>query len=391
MGFSITLEELPRTLLGKIKRFAVRETYMPGENESESLVEPEELSEEDLELMKEDISRQIITYLEKQSTIKKTVVPGDLLELDLGIDSLGRIELAAGLEKLFDIKIKNEVIGNAFTVRDLITGIKPLLPEECGILSMDEIEEMTFGPGRWKEMLRVPPGVKSLEKIDLNPGWGAWVGGFVLSNLVRIICRVFFSLKVEGQENLPEKGPYMIYANHASYLDAFVLLASLPHLPKLDLFFIGYRVYFNVPIVRNLIKLGRIIPLDFSSHFLEALRSCFYVLKKGKVLCLFPEGLRTLDGNVRDFKKGFGILAKETGAKLVPVLMKGVFEAWPRTSRKPRRYPVKVIIGKAMHPEELEKRGFEKGAADSYRAICISAKEALVELDRQTKDSEARK
>jgi len=126
--------------------------------------------------------------------------------------------------------------------------------------------------------------------------------------------------------------------------------------------------------------MGRFIPFDFSTHFLEALRSCYYVLQHGKGLCFFPEGLRSTDGKVGEFKKGFGILSKVTGAKLVPVAIIGAHEAWPSTAKYPKRNPIKVVFGKALLPEDLEKEGLAMGAKDPYEAICLAARKALIEL-----------
>ena len=130
--------------------------------------------------------------------------------------------------------------------------------------------------------------------------------------------------------------------------------------------------------------MGRFIPFDFSTHFLEALRSCFYVLQHAKGLCFFPEGLRTTDGEIGEFKKGFGVLAKVTGAMLVPVAIVGAHEAWPSMSKYPRRYPIKVRFGKPLLPEELEKEGMLMGAQDPYEAICLAARKALMELKKGT-------
>jgi len=385
MGFSITLEGLPRTLLGKIKRFAVKETYAAKAAEEAYTPETKELSEEDLKMMEKDISRKITGYLEKQTGIKRAVVPADLLELDLGIDSLARIELASGLEKLVGMEIKDEIIGKAFTVRDLIAGIEPFLPAGGKALPVYEEGALfaTGAPGQWKKTLQVLPRQENLEKIDLNPGRGAYLVGFLFTCLFKTFFNLFYGLKIRGTENLPDKGPYILYVNHTSYLDPFLVVAAFPRFPRLDLFFMGFRVYVDVAVVRGLIKVGRIIPLDFSTHFLEALRSCYYVLKNGRGVCLFPEGLRSPDGRIAEFKKGFGILAKETKAKLVPVLIEGAYQAWPRTSRFPGRYPVKVTIGKALDPEELEKEGLEAGAEDSYAAICTSARKALLDLQNR--------
>ena len=124
----------------------------------------------------------------------------------------------------------------------------------------------------------------------------------------------------------------------------------------------------------------RFIPFDFSTHFLESLRSCYYVLDHGKSLCFFPEGIRSSTGVVGKFKKGFGILAKETGSKIVPVAIEGAHEAWSSTEQYPKRYPIKVRFGKPLLPEDLEKEGLACGVQNSYDAICIAARKALVEL-----------
>ncbi len=381
MGFSVTLEDLPRTLLGKIKRYAVKETYGPRISEEKRSVEPEKVSEEDLEFLEKSTSRKVIKCLKRQPGSKKTIMPADLLELDLGIDSLGRIELASDLEKTFGVKIKDEIIGRAFTVRDLIVGIESLLKKPGKPLPIER--EVPFGPDYWKRVLQIPPREENLKKIALNPGFGAWLGGFIFISFFYILFKVFYVLKVEGRDNYPKGGPYILYVNHTSYFDGFAVATALPRFPKLDLFFIGFRPYFDVPIIRNLIKIGRIIPLDFSAHLLEAMRSCYYVLKNKRNLCVFPEGLRTLDGKVGRFKKGFGILAKESKAKLVPVVLEGTYEAWPRTSAFPRRHPIKVKFGRPLDPEKLEEAGYKLGAEDDYEAICLAARDALIKLKEE--------
>ncbi|MGD0337145.1 MAG: lysophospholipid acyltransferase family protein, partial [Candidatus Omnitrophota bacterium] len=84
------------------------------------------------------------------------------------------------------------------------------------------------------------------------------------------------------------------------------------------------------------------------------------------------------------FKKGFGILAKETGAKLVPVAIEGAYEAWPSTAKYPKLHPIRVRFGKPLLPEDLEKEGLAMGAQDRYDAICVAARKALIELKTQS-------
>jgi long-chain acyl-CoA synthetase len=381
MGFSITLDELPRTLLGKLQRFVVKEKYAAKALEEEHVSEKKEVSEEDLETLEKDYTRKITDYLKKQTGYKEEIMLSDLLELDLGIDSLGRVELASGLERLLGFKIEDEVIGKAFTVRDLIKGLEPYLPS--GAVFPAAKEEIAFGPEYWKKTLEGAPRDENLKKIDLHPGFGAWLACFIFTCMNIAFFKVFCNLKVKGRENFPQKGPYILYANHTSYFDGLLVASSLPRFPRLDLFFVGFRPYFTVPIIRNLVRVGRIIPLDFSSHLLEAMKSCYYVLKNGKNLGLFPEGIRALNGKIGRFKKGFGILAKESGAKLVPVVIEGAFEAWPRTSKFPKRHPVTVKFGKPVSGRDMEEYGRKLGAKDTYEAICLGAREALIELKKE--------
>jgi len=376
MGFSVTLEDLPRTVLGKIKRFAVKEIYASGAAEEEHVSGREEASPKDLEMMESEHGVKIADYLKGKSGSGRTILPGDLLELDIGVDSLGRIEMSYDLEKMFNIQIDDDVIGKAFTVKDLIAGVEMQLEGKTKAFKPLE-KDIAAGPDHWKDLLAVPPREENLRKIDLKPGPVVWLGCFLFLVPFYLIFKLFFSLKVEGKKNVPEKGPYVLYVNHTSYMDGFLVGVSLPHFPRLELFFVGFRPFFTVPVIRHLIKIGRIIPLDFSSHLLEALRSCWYVLKNGKSVCLFPEGLRTLDGNIGEFKKGFGILSKESKIRLIPVIIEGAYEAWPRTARFPHRHPITVRFGEEISPEEME--------SDNYEDVCRRARDVLVKLQAETR------
>ncbi|MBU1086725.1 MAG: AMP-binding protein [Candidatus Omnitrophica bacterium] len=375
-GFSITMEPLPRTLLGKIKRFAVHENYLSKIEKNKPDFEEKEISPEHKVLMQSKTGEKIIKHLKQYTQTAADITPGDLLEIDLGLDSLGRVELASELEKVFNINIKDEVIGHAFTVEDLIIGMELLLKQGAEVLPQTDARK----PGEklnWKKLLEVLPNQQNLSKIDLCPGLVSRLTGTIFIEIVRLILFLCFRMRVTGQNNIPKQGQYILFSNHTSYLDGFIIGAGLPNYTRMDLFFLGLRPYFNVPVIRAFLKTGRIIPLDFVTHLMEALRSCYYVLNNNKNLCLFPEGMRSLDGSVQPFKRGFGILAKETKARLVPVLIEGAFKAWPRTARFPRFYPIKVSYGVPLDIKDLEAIGFGLGARDAYEAICLAARKQL--------------
>jgi 1-acyl-sn-glycerol-3-phosphate acyltransferase len=80
----------------------------------------------------------------------------------------------------------------------------------------------------------------------------------------------------------------------------------------------------------------------------------FYVLKKEKSLMIFPEGSRSFDGEIMEFKKGVGILALEFNVPLIPTYIKGSFDVLARGTVRPRFKEVKIIFGKPIYPSDLD-------------------------------------
>ncbi len=384
-NFTVTLEDLPLTNLGKLDRNEIKKIYEPRviAGKEGALPVSGALSPEDLLLIKSKIGKKILECLKEQSGIRRSIILEDSLELDLGVDSLGRIELASCIKSAFSAELKAEAISRAFSVKDLILEIKEALRDAKDIPPEDQ--GAVIGEDYWKEHLDVPPKEETLQMLELTTGYFAWAFRFILTAIDCLIFKVFFSIKEEGAQNVPKEGAYILYGNHTSFLDGPAIGACLPRRPVFQIFYFVFGPYFFRPFVknrvlRNLVKMGRFIPFDFSTHFLEALRSCYFVLKNGKGLCFFPEGLRSTTGEIGDFKKGFGVLAKETGAMLVPVAIIGAHEAWSSTAQYPRRYPIRVRFGKPLLPEDLEKEGLTMGTQDPYEAICLAARKALVEL-----------
>lgn len=367
MGFTVIKEDLPRTRLGKIKRFELQRRY--GKVEEYREAKEKRFLEGDRTLIELDISKDILNFLGKR--LKKVITIDDHLEIDLGIDSLGRIELADGLENLLNIKIPNELIGKVFTVRELLSEIIALKKKGA----IEEVEKKIFD---WKELLNKLPPKEVLEKVRLKPTMGDKIFTFLSPRLlVFLLLKIFWLLKIEGRENLPRKGPYILCPNHASYLDGFIVAASLPYSIELNTFFLGYAGYFEHPLAAWGIRLGRLIPLDVNTHLVEAMQISSYVFRNGKVMCIFPEGQRSIDEGVQDFKKGVGILAKELDIPLVPVFIKGSHFAWPRTKRFPRPYPIEIIYGHPISARELLEKSKEKGIDEYERIVRALRKEVL--------------
>lgn len=368
MGFTIIKDALPRTRLGKIKRFELQETYGKAEEFRET--REKAYSEDDAVLLEQDSSKKILNFLEKKSN--RYIALDDNLEIDLGIDSLGRVEIADLLERLLNIKIPNELISRVFTVRELLEEIDAL--KRKGIF--EKAEKRTFD---WKELLTRLPPEEVLEKIRLKPLISDKVLTLAFTKSFFCLLKIFWKLKIEGLDRLPKKGPYILCPNHASYLDGLIVGVSLPHRIELDTFFMGYAGYFEHPLVKWGIKTGRLVPLDPNTQLVEAMRASSFILRNDKIMCIFPEGRRSVDEHVQDFRKGVGIIAKEMDIPLVPVFIKGSHFAWPRTERFPRPYPLKIIYGRPLAAKELLESSKEKDI-DDYERIARALREEVLRL-----------
>jgi len=384
MGFVITLEPLSRTLLGKLKRFIIKEEYLPKimEESVSSSAGVKTISEEDKVLMGSGLAKKVLSYLKEYTRLERDVLPQDSLELDLAIDSLGRIELASGLEKILNIKIKDENIGGVFVVRDLIKNLERLMlqGERIAYTPSGSAPGEDGKSGRWAGILEEAPNEDNLKKLDLRPAMSSRLIYSFLTGGFFLLFKTLYQLKIEGSSRVPRKGPYIIFANHTSFFDGVLIGISLPRYASYDIFYLSFRKYFNVPVLRSLIKTCRIIPVDFFTHLSESLRSAYYVLKNGKNVCIFPEGRISIDGNIKDFKKGFGILMRESRVKLVPAIIEGAHEAWPRGRKFPRLYPIRVRFGEAIAYEELEKEASKIKGCDEYSALTIAARGFLQRL-----------
>ena len=376
MGFTLTKEQLPRTHLGKIKRYAVREKYLlaePSGIEVEKMV----FSKEDLAILNKDIAKSIIQYVSRE--VNKPVYLDSHLEIDLGIDSLTRVELGLGLEALLKIKIPDELLYSISTVKDVIVNIEGLMKE----LSLEKREAVQKS---WSQILKEATGLESiLEKIKLDFGLTETLLTLLFKNIFLFILRLFWFFRIEGKENLPRYGPYLICPNHASYLDGLFIFSGLPSRCAMNTYFLGYQRIFEYPLLGWMNKIARLISIDTDRNLALGMQAVSFVLSHQKIACIFPEGMRSIDANIKEFKRGIGILIKELDIPVVGVYIKGSHQSWPRGSQLPRFYPVRVVFGKPVTLKELIMGAKVRGevAPDDYEAIARSLREEIIRLKEE--------
>jgi 1-acyl-sn-glycerol-3-phosphate acyltransferase len=135
-----------------------------------------------------------------------------------------------------------------------------------------------------------------------------------------------------------------------------------------DLFFVGAVEYFETPFTKWVAHLANLVPVDPDSNLVPAMKAGAFGLAHGKILVLFPEGERSIDGTVKKFKKGAPILAQHLGVPIVPVAIKGVYELWPR-NRGINWLLVAPWSGHRVSIEIGEPLTFDEGANYSDSAV----------------------
>jgi len=350
-GLKIFKESLPVTRLGKLRRALVKELYEKGGERADKTVQ-----EIDTALLSDPIAKRLLACLEPFSA-KKKIVPDDNLELDLGLDSLARVELVVSIEKSFGISLPESFGSEIFTVKDAVLKIKELLA--AGPLATGERVRLT-----WSEILAQEPSDEIKQTLKLESGVLSSAGRYLIKGLIKLIFLTWNRLAVRGLENLPAKGPYIIAPNHLSLVDAPAVMAAITWGPGSQTFFLGASDYFNGPITSRLAKLFQVIPVDMDAKLYGALQLSAYVLRKGKILCVFPEGTRSRNGRIKEFKKGVGIVARELNVPIVPVAIRGTYEMLTPGKVILRPAKVTVSFGKPVYPEDRDYDGIVKKLYD---------------------------
>ncbi len=149
-------------------------------------------------------------------------------------------------------------------------------------------------------------------------------------------------LKVNGLEKIDRDKSYVFVSNHASYFDIPILMQAIPN----NVRFIYKKSMSKIPIFGWGMYLGQYVPIDRENgrEALKALRNAAEKIKKGISIVIFPEGTRSADGEIKDFKKGVFVLADEAKEDIVPVLIKGSFNIMQKGKFKIKSASVNVTF-----------------------------------------------
>jgi 1-acyl-sn-glycerol-3-phosphate acyltransferase len=173
--------------------------------------------------------------------------------------------------------------------------------------------------------------------------------------LGKILSFLFWPIKVKGEKYLSKTGPIILAANHVSYLDPIVLGTAINR----QIHFIAKREVFDVPILGIIVKTLGAIPVDRKKASIISIKKSINILKNGKILGIFPEGTRSLNGELLELNVGFIKIALMSNAPIMPVGIHGTYDIYPPGSTIPsflKRKNIYVNIGKPIHLDNTREK-----------------------------------
>lgn len=329
----VVLEPLPRTPEGDVDRVAAERlaaSPLPGGADAA----PDD----------DEIVRRVVEIASRASG--RRAWPSAHLDLDLGLDSIARLELALEVERALGRRVDDGLVSSACRVAELAALAR-------------EGEPVAAGPGGDPWQLLLGPeslaGAAPVEQPAHGRHW-AKAASFLLLKLLYAVARPGLGLRVSGLEHLPRRGPFLICPNHETMVDGLYLAAGLPWRVWSRAFFVGATEYFATPASAWFARALGVVPIDADGNLAGAMRAAAGGLRAGQVLVLFPEGERTIDGRLKRFRAGAPILASRVGVPIVPLAISGAYGRWPRGhafqwARFLRREPpVRVRFGAPFTP-----------------------------------------
>ncbi|MDW8311075.1 MAG: lysophospholipid acyltransferase family protein [Verrucomicrobiales bacterium] len=162
--------------------------------------------------------------------------------------------------------------------------------------------------------------------------------------LFRALFGLLFRLRVRGTEHVPLRGPAILAANHASFLDPPVIGAAAPRMIS----YLARDTLFRNRIFGWLLRQWQAVPVDQEHAGAAGIRTILERLAAGHAILIFPEGSRSFDGQLQPTQPGVGLVVVKSGAPVVPVRVFGTHEALPRGRSRLRFHRLSVVFGAPM-------------------------------------------
>ncbi len=336
--------ELPKTSTLKAKRGLVREMLIHGESETRldhpgvPGVPPTPATSPTPVHAALAAVQAILARITRRAP--QTIQPETHLMLDLGIDSLGKIDVITAVESHFRISIDDPTAAGISRVSDLLRIIGDGAPLKCE----SRVESRWTRWFRTNEVLAATNGASNHRSSPLR--WLARGGmGLFMHSYVRV--------QVVGRENIPIEGPFLLAPNHASHLDAPAILTAIAG--RRRVWVAAAEDYFYRSRWRRFV-MGRCfdaVAFDRQADGVQGLLRCSEILARGDGVLMFPEGTRSLDGRLQPFKIGAAVLAIQRRIPVVPVRIDHAFKLMRKGRRLPRPGTIRVTFLPTLVPPDI--------------------------------------
>lgn len=201
--------------------------------------------------------------------------------------------------------------------------------------------------------------------------WACWV-----------FCLVMFKPLVYHRNRVPRKGGVLLLSNHQSFLDP--ILSASP--VRRQCCFAARDSLFKVPVFGPLVYSFNAIPLKRGQADMTAMRLFIEKLRSGMGLVLYPEGTRTPDGKIAEIKPGFGLLARKANVPIVPSVIDGAYDCWPRSRKLFRPGRIYVTYGKPIPPEHIRAVGDREFAKELTKILRRMQNELRIKIGKEPLD-----
>ncbi|MHB0997891.1 MAG: lysophospholipid acyltransferase family protein [Armatimonadota bacterium] len=172
---------------------------------------------------------------------------------------------------------------------------------------------------------------------------------FISTRTCSLVIRLFGGIKVIGRENIPKTGGIILAPNHISHVDPPAVTMAVPR----QVHFMAKEELFKVPVIGWVLTKSGSFPVRRGSADRKAIKNALNLLAEGKVLCLFPEGKRSADGNLQDPEIGLGMIALKAGVPVIPVAIIGSNKMLPKNAKMLKRHRITMIFGKPITFDDL--------------------------------------
>src|SRR6266568_1653745 len=359
-----TDEELPRTATRKVKRRDVVKAILIMEESTRSSIDAgrEEVDRDALWLM--EIVASVTNRSLDEVSIKTRLS-------DLGFDSLMFVELATAIENAGGSLIAPDRLNEVQDMRELLSSVSRQAPAGA----RRDATRLRLDADRKNEEIQIPQFLKA-------------IGNKTVDFAQRALYERLLRTEYEGRANIPYHSNFIVAANHASHLDMGLVKMALDDAGEDLVALAAADYFFDTKYKRAYMEnFTNLVPMERTGSLRQSLRHARSFLDRGYNALIFPEGTRSMTGQMADFKPVIGYLALASRVGILPMYLVGTYEAFPKGSTVLKSRSVGARIGRFVPAEELEEMTKGMARSEAYRLIAEYVRNEVVNLRDRTRTS----